>query len=137
MDLTGISSIADLIKDGIDRIWPNKNDPAYIQAQAALVQAQTAGAFKQMDNDFNLAMEQIKANAVAEAKPGMTFRDGAGWTCVFSFIVMTTKPLVEWGSIISGHPVQLPAIDPTVAMTMLAGLLGIGGMHTYQTVKTQ
>lgn len=137
MDLTGISSIADLIKDGIDRIWPNKSDPAYIQAQAALVTAQTAGAFKQMDNDFQISLAQIQTNAAAAAKQGLTFRDGAGWTCVFSFVVMTIKPLVEWGTILSGHPVTLPAVDPTVAMTMLGALLGVGGMHTYQTVKTQ
>lgn len=136
MDLTGITSVVDFAQSILQRVWPNKNDPAYIQAQTALLQAQEAGAFKQMDNEFQLSLEQIKANAVAEAKPGLSFRDGAGWTCVFSFAVMTARPLIEWGSILAGHPIQLPAIDPTVAMTMLGGLLGVGGMHTYQAVKS-
>ena len=135
MDLTGITSIVDLGNSILQRVWPNKNDPAYIAAQTALLQAQEAGAFKQMDNEFQLAMEQIKANAVAEAKPGLSFRDGAGWTCVISFAVMTAKPLIEWGSIIAGHPVQLPPVDTTVAVTMLGALLGVGGMHTYQATK--
>lgn len=137
MDLTGISSIVDLGTSILQRVWPNKNDPAYIAAQAALIQAQEAGAFKAMDQEFQLSLAQIQANAAAEAKGGLTFRDGAGWVCVFSFGVMTIKPLVEWGSIIAGHPVKLPDADPTVAMTMLTGLLGLGGMHAYQTVKTQ
>lgn len=137
LDLTGIGSIADLGQSIIQRIWPNKSDPAYIAAQTALLQAQEAGQFKQMDNDFQLSLEQIKTDAAEAAQPGLHFRDGAGWTCVFSFGVMTLKPLIEWGSILAGHPVQLPAIDTTFSMTMLSGLLGLGGMHVYQQVKTQ
>lgn len=135
LDLTGIGSIADLGQSIIARLWPNKNDPAYITAQAALLQAQEAGTFKQMDNEFQLSLEQIKANAVEAAQPGLHFRDGAGWTCVFSFAMMTLKPLIEWGSILAGHPVQLPAVDSTFAMTMLTALLGLGGMHVYQQTR--
>jgi hypothetical protein len=135
MDVTGLSSVFDFAKGVVDRIWPNKSDPAYVAAQAQLIQAQTAGVFKEMDAELAVALEQIKANAVEAAQPGLHFRDGAGWVCVVAFAVMTLKPLIEWGSILAGHPVSLPQVDTTVAMTMLSGLLGLGGMHVYQQVK--
>lgn len=129
-DITGIGSVADLIKDGIDKIWP---DPAArAAAQASLLQAQQAGLFKQMDADLQTSLAQIQANAAEAATPGLHFRDGAGWVCVAAFAVMTLKPLIEWGAALSHNPITLPAVDGTFAMTMLSGLLGLGGMHVFQ-----
>lgn len=133
MDITGIGSVADLIHGIADKIWPDPVQRA--QAQAALDAAKNAGALKQVDNDFQLAIEQIKTNAVDAAQPGMHFRNGAGWTCVAAFVVMTVKPVVEWILVLTGNHTQLPAIDSTFAMTMLSGLLGLGAYHTYEKVK--
>lgn len=135
MDLTGIGDVAALIKDGLDRIFPNKSDPAYIQAQAALVNAQTAGALKQLDDNFQLAVEQIKANAAEAAQPGMHFRDGAGWVCVAGFAFLVLKAPIEWAAALAGHPITLPAPDTSISTDMLLGLLGLGGMHVYQQTK--
>lgn len=133
LDIGGIGSVADLVKDGIDKIWPDPTKAA--EAKIALLQAQQAGAFKQMDADLQVSIEQIKANAAEAAQPGLHFRDGAGWVCVFSFGVMTLKPLLEWGFALSGHPISLPPVDTSVSMTMLSGLLGLGGLHAYQQVQ--
>lgn len=134
IDFAGFGSVADLLKDGIDKIWP---DPAKkAEAQIAVLQAEQAGVFKQMDADLQTALEQIKANAAEAARPGWHFRDGAGWVCVAAFAVMTLKPLIEWGAVLAGHPeIKLPPVDTSVAMTMLTGLLGLGGMHVYQQTK--
>lgn len=135
MDITGFGDVASLLKDGLDRLFPNKNDPAYIQSQAALVTAQTAGTLKGMDEAFQLAIEQIKANAAEAAQPGLHFRDGAGWVCVIGFAIMVLKAPIEWACAISGHPVTLPAPDTSISTDMLLGLLGLGGMHVYQSTK--
>lgn len=134
-DITSIGSIADLIKDGIDKIWP---DPAQrVQARAQLIQAQQAGAFKEMDATLQLAVEQIKANAAEAATPGFHFRDGAGWVCVVAFGLMALKAPLEWGAALLGHPVTLPAVDTSVTTDMLLGLLGLGGLHTYQSIASK
>jgi hypothetical protein len=133
IDITGIGSVADLIKDGIDKIFPNPTEAA--AAKIALLNAQNAGALKALDDQFNLNIEQIKANAVDEAKPGLSFRDGAGWVCVIGFSVTILKPLIEWGCALAGHPIALPSVDTSTITTMLFALLGIGGMHVYE--KTQ
>lgn len=133
LDVTGIGSIADLIKDGIDKIWP---DPAKAaEAKIALLQAQQAGALKDLDDQFQLSLEQIKANAAEAATPGMHFRDGAGWVCVAAFALIALKTPLEWIGVITGHPVTLPTFDASMTNDMLYGLLGLGSMHVYAQTK--
>lgn len=134
MDITGIGSVADLIKDGIDKIWP---DPAKAaEAKIAILQAEQAGTFRQMDQQLQLAVEQIKANAAEAAQPGLHFRDGAGWVCVAAFGLMALKAPIEWAAtLITGHTINLPEVDTSTTTDMLLGLLGLGGMHVYQQAK--
>ena len=136
MDITGMGSIADLAKDVLDKIFP---DPAQrAAAQIALEQAKNAGTLKQMDQDYQLALEQIKTNAAEAAQPGMHFRDGAGWVCVAALALnFVIRPLVAWGSAVAGVPVNLPELDDSQLTPMLFGLLGLGGMHVYESVKKQ
>jgi hypothetical protein len=133
LDLTGIGSVADLLGTAINKIWPNPTEAA--AAKIALLNAQQAGTLKELDDQFQTNLEQIKTNAVDEAKPGLSFRDGAGWVCVIGFSVTILKPLIEWASVLAGHPVTLPSVDTSTITTMLFALLGIGGMHVYE--KTQ
>jgi Holin of 3TMs, for gene-transfer release len=133
LDIAGIGSVADLIKDGLDKIFPDPTQAA--AAKIALLNAQNSGALKALDDQFNLNLEQIKANAVDEAKPGLSFRDGAGWLCVFGFAISMFKSPIEWACALAGHPLTLPSVDTSVMTTMLFALLGIGGMHVYE--KTQ
>lgn len=133
MDITGIGSIADLIRTGIDKIWP---DPAKAaEAKIAILQAEQAGTLKDLDNQFQLALEQIKTNAAEAAQPGLHFRDGAGWVCVAAFALIALKTPLEWVSIATGHPMTLPSFDASMTNDMLYGLLGLGGMHVYAQTK--
>ena len=100
-DIFGGGQVADLIKEGLKIAFP---DPAKrAEAEAALLNAQNAGAFKQMDQDFQVQMEQIKTNAIEAASPSFWvsgWRPGAGWVGVVSLsliyipkaIVLTTVP---------------------------------------------
>lgn len=133
LDLTGFGSVADLLKVGIEKIWPDPTKRA--EAQVAILNAQQAGALKELDDQFQTNIEQIKANAVSEAKPGLSFRDGAGWVCVIGFSIATLKSPIEWACSLVGHPVTLPSVDTSTITTMLFALLGISGMHVYE--KTQ
>ena len=127
LDITGIGSVADLLTAAVDKIWPDPTQAA--QAKIALLTAQQAGALKQLDDQFQLAIEQIKANAAEGG--GLHFSDGAGWVCVASFAIAALKSPIEWGCALSGHPVTLPAIDQSTTVPMLLALLGVGGMHLF------
>lgn len=134
MDITGIGSVADLFTTAINKIWPDPT--ARAQAQAALLTAQQAGALKQLDDEFQIQLEQIKTNAAEAATPGFHFRDGAGWVCVAGFALATLKAPIEWACALVGHPVTLPVVDTSTTTTMLFALLGLGGMHVYQQTTT-
>jgi len=84
---------------------------------------------------LQLTKAQTDANTAEAAQPGLHFRDGAGWVCVASFAISSLKAPVEWVAAFSGHPVTLPTVDTTLTYSMLIGLLGLGGMHTYQVSK--
>ena len=135
LDAIGLGSIADLASTIIDKIWP---DPAKAaEARAALLAAQNAGALKDIDQQFQLQLEQIKVDAAEAAQPGLHFRDGAGWVAVAGFALTVLKSPIEWGCNLAGHPVTLPPVDSMTIEATLGGLLGLGGMHAWQTVKTQ
>ncbi len=117
--ITGAEQLGSDIVGLVGKFFPDKTE---------IEKTQIAGI-------LSIVQGQLAANTAEAAQPGMHFRDGAGWVCVFAFGLMTLKPVLEWGSVLIGHPITLPAIDTTVAMTMLSGLLGLGGMHVYQQVN--
>lgn len=132
-DITGLGSVADMVSTVIDKIFPDKTKAA--EAKAALAQAQLEGSLKAIDDQYQVQLEQIKANAAAESKAGLSFRDGAGWVCVVGFTLTILKAPIEWVCTLAGHPITLPSVDTSTITTMLFALLGIGGMHVYE--KTQ
>ena len=119
--ITGAEDVISGITGLVARFFPDKTEVEKAQLASVL----------------SVIQGQLAANTAEAAQPGLHFRDGAGWVCVFAFGVMTLKPLIEWGSILAGHKVELPSIDTSVAMTMLSGLLGLGTMHVYQQVSTK
>jgi hypothetical protein len=119
MDITGVGSVADLIKDGIDKIWPDKSEQE--RAQAALLMAALQG--------------QIDTNKAEAANPSIFvagWRPFVGWVCGMGFAVSALGPLLEWAAALIGHPTKFPAIDLSVMMPLLFGMLGLGGMRTYE-----
>ncbi len=129
LDITGFGSVADLLGKAVDKIWPNPTEAA--AAKIALLNAQQAGTLKAMDAELQTNLAQIAANAAAEAKPGVSFRDGAGWVCVAGFAITILKSPIEWACSLAGHPVTLPSVDSSTIIPMLFALLGLGGMHSY------
>lgn len=119
MDITGIGSVADLIKDGIDKIWPDKTEAE--KAQAALLMTALQG---QLDTN--------KAEAANQSIFVAGWRPFVGWICGCGFGVSAFAPLLEWLAALFGHPVKFPPFDVSVMMTLLTGMLGLGGMRTYE-----
>ena len=79
-----------------------------------------------------LAVAQIKLNT-EEAK-GNWFQSGwrpaTGWVCVLGFAVnFLISPLA------AGFGVIIPQADTSVMMPVLMGLLGLGGMRSFERFK--
>jgi hypothetical protein len=122
----------------LDKILP---DP---QAQAAaklqIMEMAQRGELAQLDADVKLALGQLDVNK-AEASSGNAFasswRPSVGYVCVLGlFYSFLLQPILPWLAALFGHPVPpLPDLNSEVLMTLVAGMLGIGGMRSVEKVK--
>jgi len=79
-----------------------------------------------------LSVAQIKLNT-AEAKGNWfqsSWRPATGWVCVLGFAVnFLVSPIA------AGFGVVIPQADTSVMMPVLMGLLGLGGMRSFERAK--
>ena len=84
-----------------------------------------------------LAMAQIEVNK-AEASSGSVFKGGwrpfIGWVCGFAFAYhFILQPILLFGIAVAGVSFPpLPAFDMSQMMPVLLGMLGLGGLRTYE-----
>ena len=131
--------IGTLIEAGlkvIDRVIP---DPAAkAAAQLELMKLQQAGEFKSIEADLQVMLAQAEINK-EEAKSTDSFRGSwrpaVGWVCVAGMAyTYIAAPLLVWMSSAKGWPAP-PAIDTFDLMIMLGGMLGFGGMRSFERIR--
>lgn len=87
-----------------------------------------------------LAKGQLEIN-LAEAKSGSLFKGGwrpfIGWVCGFAFAYhFIFQPLIVFGVTASGVVIPpLPEFDMGSLMTVMMGMLGLGGLRTFEKQK--
>ena len=87
-----------------------------------------------------LALAQIEVNA-AEAASGSLFKGGwrpcIGWICGIAFgYHFVLQPVIIFVVALIGIEIpDLPKFDMNTLLTVLAGMLGIGGLRTYEKQK--
>jgi len=87
-----------------------------------------------------LSIAQIEVNK-AEAASGSIFKGGwrpaVGWVCAIAFAYhFIIKDLIIFGCSFAGIDVpELPEFDMGTLLTVLGGMLGIGGLRTYEKQK--
>ncbi len=85
-------------------------------------------------------LAQLEINK-AEAASGSIFKGGwrpaVGWTCAIAFLYhFILKDLIIFGCVIAGVVLpDLPEFDMGTLLTVLGGMLGIGGLRTYEKQK--
>lgn len=88
----------------------------------------------------SIAIAQIEVNKV-EAASDSIFKSGwrpfIGWVCGVAFAYhFVLQPLLVFVLTYMGHPVPaLPEFDMASLMTVLGGLLGLGGLRTFEKYK--
>jgi roadblock/LC7 domain-containing protein len=132
-----IQAFIPLLGAVIDKILP---DPAQAaEAKLKALDLAQKGELAALDADMRLALGQMDINK-AEAATDL-FRGGwrpaTGWACVaglvYQFLVM---PILPWLLAVAGVSVPpLPAIDNDTLMVLLTGMLGLGGLRTFEKVK--
>lgn len=120
-----------------DKVIPDPQAAA--DAKLKAMEMAQRGELAVLDADLKLALAQLEVNKV-EAGTDMYrggWRPAVGWTCVcglaYQFIV---QPLLPWVVAVFGGTVPpLPTIDNETLMVLLTGMLGLGGLRTFERVK--
>ena len=87
-----------------------------------------------------LSLAQIEVNK-AEAQSGSLFKGGwrpaVGWVCAIAFLYhFLLKDIIIFVCAFAGVEVpDLPEFDMSTLLTVLGGMLGIGGLRTYEKQK--
>jgi hypothetical protein len=88
----------------------------------------------------DLALAQIEVNK-AEASSGSLFKGGwrpfIGWVCGGAFAYhFVLQPVIVFGVLTAGIDLPpLPEFDMASLMTVMMGMLGLGGLRTYEKQK--
>lgn len=121
----------------IEKVLPDPQQAA--EAKLRALDLAQKGDLAQLDAEMRLALGQMEINK-AEATTDL-FRGGwrpaTGWCCVaglaYQFIA---QPVLPWiVALFGGEVPPLPAIDNETLLVLLMGMLGLGGMRTFERVK--
>jgi hypothetical protein len=132
-----ISAALDIGGKVIDRLWP---DPAQRDAaKLELLKMQQTGELAQLTADTDLAKAQAAINAQEAQSPTLFvsgWRPFIGWVCGLAFAYdFILQRLLAFLLAAVGHPVELPVFDTNSLVTVLMGMLGLGGLRTFEKVK--
>ena len=126
-----IPQIAPILGNVLDRFFPDKEKAA--EAQRAIESAL-------LENAAQINLAQIEVNK-AEAQHRTIFVAGwrpfIGWVCgialAWHFVgVPVTIFFIAWAG---AEVPELPAFDMNSLMTVLMGMLGLGGLRTFDKLK--
>lgn len=137
MDFSFGDSFAKLFGQVLDRVWPDPNQKA--QAALELAKLQQEGAFKEIDDAFQRAKLQTDTN-LEEAKNQNIFVSGwrpfIGWVCGSAFAWhYIGAPFLVWGASLFHSTTTMPNIELGDLFTLMLGMLGLGGMRTYEKLN--
>ena len=116
------------IIDGFLKLIPDKNarEAAKEKMEAEMLVAMTSLVQGQLD----INMKEAEHNSIFVAG----WRPGIGWICgaalAWNFIL---QPIVSWGAFVAGVDLaNMPTLDTGELTTILLGMLGLGGLRTYE-----
>ena len=121
----------------LEKVLPDPQASA--DAKIKLMELAQKGDLAVLDAETKLALGQLEVNKV-EAGTDM-FRGGwrpaTGWACVFGLVYQfLIQPLLPWLVAVCGGSVPpLPPIDNETLMVLLTGMLGLGGLRTFERIK--
>ena len=137
MDITGLGSLFDFGSKVLERIFPDPADR--LAAQTKLAEMQQTGELAQLAAETDLAKGQQDINKIEAANSNIFvsgWRSFIGWVCGMAFAYhFILQPLLAFGFAAFGHKVDLPAFDMDALNTVLMGILGLGGMRSWEKGK--
>jgi hypothetical protein len=117
--LNMIGNIIDKVAGHVDKFTLDKEEKAQLIQEI---------------NKAQIEVNKIEAGSTSFFKSG--WRPFVGWTCgvalCYHFVL---QPMLAFLLSASGYDVVLPQFDMSTLTTVLMGMLGLGGMRSFEKVK--
>lgn len=124
-----LGSVLEIGKDLIGRFFPNKEEAA--RAEAEFLRMAAEGELKQIIGQLEINAREAQHASVWVAG----WRPFFGWIggAAFAYAVIGHNAL-SWVATINGWPMP-PMMDHDLLWTVVTGMLGIGGLRTFEKTK--
>lgn len=122
----------------INKVVPDKAAQVAAQAQLQLLLAQ-GQLQEELTQLTALTSAQSDVNKVEAGSSSLFvagWRPFVGWICGAALaLCLIVGPIFTWITALAGHPTPFPTLDSNLLMTLLFGMLGMGGYRTFEKVK--
>lgn len=138
MALDPMTAVLDVGGKLIDRLWPDKAEAD--KARLRLLEMQQTGELAALTAETDIAKAQIGVNE-AEAGSQLAFvagwRPWIGWVCGMALAYAAVlEPLARFVAVVGcDYQGAFPAINTELTLQVLLGLLGLGGLRTFEKVR--
>ena len=125
-----IPSLIPVVGDVLDRFFPDKEKAEQAKRE---IEAQLTTHLAQIDI---AQLEVNKAEALSRNLFIAGWRPFVGWSCGLSLCyVYLIQPIAVFIMGQTGYLVHLPELDISTMMPVLLGMLGLGGLRTWEKHK--
>ena len=132
-----------IVSEVISKVIPDPQAAA--QAKIRMIELAQAGDMKELEANLQIALAQTEVNK-AEALTGNWFRAGwrpaTGWVCALAFaysyllLPIGTFLVHTFGTAdMVINLAKMPSLDLQTMMPVLLGMLGLGGMRSFERSK--
>lgn len=125
-----LGPVLEIGKSLLDRFGP-EDKAERLKAEADFLRMAADGELRQV-------IAQLEINAREAAHPSVFvagWRPGFGWAGVAGFTYATIlQPALSWVAAIQGWPAP-PALNLDLLWVVITGMLGIGGLRTFEKAK--
>lgn len=130
MGIDPLTSVFELGKSVIERIWPDANKRA--EEMRKLEELKQGGELAKLDAHVKLLVGQMEVNKTEAAHKSLFvagWRPFIGWMCGLGlgYNVILSPFMDIW--------LDVPKVDTSALYPVLLGMLGIGGMRTVEKIK--
>lgn len=121
----------------LDRIFPDPEQRD--KAKIKLIELQQNGELAKLAAETELARGQQAINSIEAGHKKLfvsAWRPFLGWCCGGAFAYhFILQPILLFAFAVFGIVVDLPVFDISSLLTVLMGMLGLGGLRTFEKLK--
>lgn len=132
-----IDSILNIGNKVIDRVWPDPSERE--KAKLALMQLQQDGELAKLMSATDIAKLQLEINKTEASSSNLFvagWRPFIGWVCGIAFAYhFILQPILLLLLSLIGISTELPVFDIATLSSVLMGMLGLGGLRTFEKLK--